>query len=176
MRKSLIGVLALLLGLSPGLVSPTAGLSAHQVEKSAKPATRAAPAIPPMIRSKLSGRCLDADLTGISHNGTLVQLWTCNGQSQQRWSQGVNSEVLSYASGRCLDADLLTIGANGTRIQLWDCNFENQQKFWYAGDTFRVAYNGKCLDADTWTSNQDGGKVQLWDCNGSIQQEWEIAP
>lgn len=162
------------LAMSPDLAAAEVHHAAHQPV--VRPAGVTTVALPPMLRSRLNGRCLDADLTNIGHNGTRVQLWRCNGQSQQRWSSGTNAQVNNYADGRCLDADLLTIGQNGTKIQLWDCNYENQQKFYYSGSTFRIAYNGKCLDADTLTADRDGGRVQLWDCNGSVQQQWDIVP
>ena len=33
-------------------------------------------------------RCLDADLGTINGNGTKVQLWTCNGATNQKWNLG----------------------------------------------------------------------------------------
>ncbi|GAA4038909.1 phospholipase A2 [Nonomuraea soli] len=79
-------------------------------------------------------KCLDADLNTIGGNGTKVQLWDCNGQSQQFWIvTGKDHRGYEIRNGRdvtkCLDADLNTIGGNGTRVQLWDCNGQSQQRW-----------------------------------------------
>src|SRR3954447_6620186 len=82
------------------------------------------------IRSKRSGRCLDADLNTIGRNGAVVQLWDCNGQRQQQWLYGPDGTLRSAYNGRCLDADLNTTWRNGRVVQLWDCNSQPQQR-WY---------------------------------------------
>ena len=47
------------------------------------------------------GKCLD--ITGASTaNGTLVELWDCNGGGNQQW-QASNGELVNPASGKCLD-------------------------------------------------------------------------
>jgi hypothetical protein len=77
-----------------------------------------------------SGRCLDADANTIGGNGTKVQLWDCNGWSNQKWIyDAVSHTIYSLYNGRCLDADLNTIGTNGTKMQLWDCNGWANQKW-----------------------------------------------
>lgn len=72
------------------------------------------------------GQCLDADSTTIPANGTKVQMWTCNGWSNQNWelhSQGGDIfTITNEVSNQCLDADLRTAYANGTKVQLWNCN------------------------------------------------------
>src|SRR4051794_12642768 len=72
------------------------------------------------IRSRRSGRCLDADLNTIGRNGAVVQLWDCNGQLQQQWIYRPDGTIRSAYGGRCLDADLNTIWRTGTVVRLWD--------------------------------------------------------
>jgi hypothetical protein len=83
-----------------------------------------------VIRSHANWRCLDADLNTIAGNGTKVQLWDCNGWSNQKWIyDAISHTIYSLYNGRCLDADLNGIGANGTKAQLWDCNGWANQKW-----------------------------------------------
>ncbi|MER5424543.1 RICIN domain-containing protein [Streptosporangium roseum] len=50
------------------------------------PASASATAATGPIRTHHNWRCLDADLNTIGPNGTKVQLWNCNGWSNQKWS------------------------------------------------------------------------------------------
>jgi hypothetical protein len=128
-----------------------------------------------------SGRCLDADANTIGGNGTKVQLWDCNGQTQQYWlltPSGQGYQIKNERSGRCLDADTNTAGSNGGRVQLWDCNGKPQQQWidysdWVVDgstdiNSFYTPLVNRCLDADLTTINANGTKVQLWDCRNSL--------
>jgi endo-1,4-beta-xylanase len=82
--------------------------------------------------NQYSGKCLDADSTGIGNNGDTVQLWDCWGGANQMWHIGWCDpgnpnycEIINQADGKCLDADLNNINTNGDKVQLWDC--------WYTG-------------------------------------------
>jgi hypothetical protein len=64
-------------------------------------------------------------------NGTVIQIFDCNGGDNQKWEQvninGVNS-FRNPESGRCLDAK--TGGTTiGTPIQLYDCNGTTAQSW-----------------------------------------------
>ena len=72
------------------------------------------------------GKCLDAAGRGPT-NGTKVQIWTCNGGSNQVW-QPYNGGYRNPASGRCLDVPGSST-ADGTQLQLWDCNGGSNQKW-----------------------------------------------
>lgn len=131
------------------------------------------------IHTRLNNRCLDADANTLPNNGTKVQLWDCNGTTQQGWglqSLGNNWYFIHIQwSDKCLDADA-NAGGNGTKVQIWDCN-NSRQQMWHltvSGGTARFT-NGlpgaRCLDADA-NNGGNGTKVQLWDCNGSPQQGW----
>ena len=65
------------------------------------------------------GKCMD--ITGASTaNGTLIELWQCNGGGNQQW-QATNGQLVNPASGKCLD-DPGSNTANGTQLDLWTCN------------------------------------------------------
>ena len=72
------------------------------------------------------GKCLD--ITGANYsNGTLVELWDCNGGGNQQW-QASNGELVNPASGKCLD-DPNSNTANGTQLELWTCNGGTNQQW-----------------------------------------------
>jgi hypothetical protein len=65
-------------------------------------------------------------------NGSKVQLWDCNGLTNQQWFGSDDLSVLIVNNGvaRCLDGDVSRGGGNGSKVQLWDCNgLTNQQWF-----------------------------------------------
>ncbi|WP_308167451.1 arabinofuranosidase catalytic domain-containing protein [Catellatospora tritici] len=73
------------------------------------------------------GRCLDIAGNGTA-NGTLVELYDCNGVGGQTWQLRADGSLLNPQSGRCLDVPNGNT-ANGTRLQIWDCNGSASQKF-----------------------------------------------
>ncbi len=84
-----------------------------------------------------TGKCLD-DPSSSTANGTLVNLWSCDGQPGQRWT--VVQDGTIRVLGKCL-------AASGTSVLLWRCSsgFSNQQ--WHAGTDGELvsAQSGKCL-------------------------------
>ncbi|MGK5546988.1 RICIN domain-containing protein [Streptomyces sp. URMC 127] len=80
------------------------------------------------IQNGYRSQCLDGDLNTIPNNGAKVQLWACNGWTNQIWMW--NGSNLQNAQGaQCLDGDTNTIPNNGARVQLWACNGWNNQKW-----------------------------------------------
>lgn len=84
--------------------------------------------------------CLDA--RGGATNGTPVQMWPCNGISNENWDYGPNPgkggspnfELRSRVSdtrSRCLDVPGAQ-DANGLAMRLWGCNGTNAQ-LWTSG-------------------------------------------
>ena len=61
-------------------------------------------------------------------NGTLVQLWDCNGTGAQAWQSQSNGALVNPQSGRCLD-DPAGNTANGTPLQIWECNSGTNQQW-----------------------------------------------
>ncbi|MEU8893339.1 RICIN domain-containing protein [Streptomyces sp. NPDC048442] len=155
--------------------APTPGLTA--------PALQRVLNVPVRITNDFANRpttqCLDVDANG-GGNGTVVQVWQCNGTSQQRWYLWNNGALESYRfPGKCLDADLNGGGRNGTKVQIWDCNGTSQQSWSHpAGD--RAIYNARFYgggnivmdrNANVWGN---GARVQLWQKNFQSQQWWDV--
>lgn len=127
--------------------------------------------------------CLDSD-ANTSTDGTIVQLWSCNGQGQQQWTAILYTPTGAYAfhdnkdgPAWCLDADL-TQDYNGGKVQIWYCNgWTNQGWFLSSSSTGTITSQWRpkrCLDADTNGGGRDGTKVQLWSCNGQANQLWSM--
>ena len=57
-----------------------------------------------------------------------MQLWTCNGASNQLWFTLPDGQIVNDGSGRCLD-DPAASSKAGTRLQIWDCNGQIQQSW-----------------------------------------------
>ncbi|MGA5818097.1 RICIN domain-containing protein [Kitasatospora sp. NPDC094028] len=75
-------------------------------------------------------QCLDGDTNTIPNNGAKVQLWACNGWSNQTWLWN-GSTLRNSDQGECLDGDTNTIGNNGAKVQLWACNGWSNQSWTY---------------------------------------------
>ncbi|MFD5410253.1 RICIN domain-containing protein [Streptomyces nojiriensis] len=124
-------------------------------------------------------QCLDVDANG-GGNGTVVQIWQCNGTTQQRWYLWNNGALESYRfPGKCLDADLGGGGRNGTKVQIWDCNNTPQQSWSHpSGD--RAIYNARFYSGGNTVMDRDanvvgnGARVQLWQKNFQSQQWWDV--
>ncbi|MFE6847040.1 ricin-type beta-trefoil lectin domain protein [Streptomyces sp. NPDC057686] len=124
-------------------------------------------------------QCLDVDANG-GGNGTVVQIWQCNGTTQQRWYLWNNGALESYRfPGKCLDADLNGGGRNGTKVQIWDCNNSPQQSWSHpSGD--RALYNARFYSGGNIVMDRDanvlgnGARIQLWQKNFQSQQWWDV--
>ncbi|MFC6016679.1 RICIN domain-containing protein [Plantactinospora solaniradicis] len=73
------------------------------------------------IQNYYGRQCLDGDRNTIPANGSRVQLWACNGWTNQVWVWN-GAQFRNYYGRQCLDGDRNTIPANGSRVQLWACN------------------------------------------------------
>ncbi|MDT0615887.1 lectin [Streptomyces lancefieldiae] len=118
----------------------------------------------------VNGKCLDVDGANTA-DGTLVQLWTCNGSGAQTWT--VSGDGTLKVLGKCLDVSGGG-SADGTRIQVWTCNGTGAQQWAPQSDgTVRNPQSGKCLDASGGTWN-DGTPVHLWTCHSGPNQKWTL--
>ncbi|MFG2166373.1 non-reducing end alpha-L-arabinofuranosidase family hydrolase [Micromonospora chersina] len=114
-----------------------------------------------------SGRCIDVP-NATQTNGTRVQLWDCNGQSNQQWTYTTSKQLMVYGT-KCLDANGAATG-NGTGIIIWDCNGQsNQQWNINSNGTISGVQSGRCLDV--WGTG-NGQQIQLYDCHGQTNQQW----
>jgi len=120
--------------------------------------------------SGLAGKCVDVRAGGTA-NGTIVQLYACNGTTAQRWTIGTDGTV--RALGKCLDVSGGST-ADGARVQLWDCNGSGAQRWTYtaARDLVNPQAN-KCLDV-TGNNSADSTPLQIWTCGGGANQKWTL--
>jgi O-glycosyl hydrolase len=121
------------------------------------------------ITGVASGRCVDVPNQSQT-NGTQVELWDCNGGSNQQWTGTAAGELRVYG-GSCLDAANQGTGA-GTKVDIYSCNGGANQKWTVNADgTITGVQSGLCLDA-TGNGTGNGTLLELWTCNGGGNQKW----
>jgi Ricin-type beta-trefoil lectin domain/Cellulase (glycosyl hydrolase family 5) len=116
-----------------------------------------------------SSKCLD--VPGQSQTaGTYLDLWSCNGGSNQIWVTNDADELVVYGN-KCLDGynqgtipgTLVDIAAcTGAANQEWEINSSGQ---------IIEAQSGLCLDVHG-ASTSNGAATDLWTCNGGSNQKW----
>ncbi|MEV0569805.1 ricin-type beta-trefoil lectin domain protein [Dactylosporangium sp. NPDC050588] len=72
-----------------------------------------------VLKGQESGLCVDVPGAGTT-NGTAVNLWNCNGGTNQSWSLTPSRQLQVYGT-KCVDVNGGGT-ANGTLVQLWECN------------------------------------------------------
>ena len=70
------------------------------------------------------GKCLDVN-GGTTTNGTVVDLYDCNGTAAQTWSPQPNGALVNPQSGKCLTDT--NSGGSGTQASINDCNGQSNQ-------------------------------------------------
>jgi hypothetical protein len=122
-----------------------------------------------VLRGVGSNRCLDVPGSATT-NGTLLEIWDCNGGTNQQWTSLSNGELQVYGN-KCLDVPNHATAA-GTRVEIWDCNGgANQQWTLNADGTVVGVESGLCLDV-TGAGTANGTAVEIWTCNGGSNQKW----
>ncbi|HEU5384069.1 MAG TPA: ricin-type beta-trefoil lectin domain protein [Ktedonobacteraceae bacterium] len=122
-----------------------------------------------VLRGVSSNRCLDVPGQATT-NGTLLEIWDCNGGANQQWTALSNGELQVYGN-KCLDVPNHATAA-GTRVEIWDCNGgANQQWTLNADGTVVGRESGLCLDV-TGAGTANGTVVEIWTCNGGSNQKW----
>ncbi|WP_328463817.1 RICIN domain-containing protein [Streptomyces sp. NBC_00448] len=161
-RTALTGALSgvLVAGLAvTGLVSPTSAAAA-----TAGPIT-------------IGGKCLD-DADFGTGNGSVVQVFTCNGSSAQNWTWQADGAltVTVGSTTKCLDVTGAS-NADGALVQLYDCVAgAPQQGFRHLPDgTLYSARSAKCL-AVQGGSIEDHARVGLEPCDPAQSTEQWSAP
>ncbi|GAA3962878.1 RICIN domain-containing protein [Allohahella marinimesophila] len=136
------------------------------------------------ISARHSGKLLDvAGGTGATSNGSNVQQWVGNGQTNQQWilvdAGDGYSTLVSVNSGKALDvADSST--TDGGNTQIWSsAGAANQQwRIENLGDGYYRLINrhsGKALDVEGGAGMiDDGANVQQWTPNGQTNQHWRF--
>lgn len=119
-----------------------------------------------------ASKCLDV-AGGRKEGGTAIQVWDCNGASNQAWSIIPANSVITLQSDSTVCLDLKGGDTtNGNKVQLWKCNGLANQQWIFAAGSWKIVFAAspsKCIDAG---SMDDGAELQIWDCNGYNQQVW----
>ncbi|BCJ55059.1 beta-xylanase [Actinoplanes sp. NBRC 14428] len=129
------------------------------------------PSTPPTGGNRIvgaqSGRCIDVP-SASQNDGTRVQLYDCNGQTNQAWTL-TSSKQLTVYGAKCLDA---AGSGNGSAVQIYSCNGQaNQQWNVNSNGTITGVQSGRCLDV--WGTG-NGQQVQIYDCNGQANQRFSM--
>ena len=118
-----------------------------------------------------SGRCLDVPGQSTT-NGTQVELWDCNGGSNQTWTSTAAGELRVYG-GQCLDANAAGT-TSGTKVIIWTCNGGSNQKWTInSNGTVVGVQSGLCLDA-IGGGTGNGTLIDIATCNGGSNQKWTL--
>ncbi|MCX4996441.1 endo-1,4-beta-xylanase [Streptomyces longwoodensis] len=122
------------------------------------------------IKGVGSGRCVDVPNASTS-DGTQVQLYDCNGATNQQWTLSDAGELKVYGN-KCLDAGGT---GNGTRVQIYSCWGGDNQKWRLNSDgSITGVQSGLCLDA-VGAGTANGTLIQLYTCSGGSNQRWSRA-
>jgi GH25 family lysozyme M1 (1,4-beta-N-acetylmuramidase) len=114
-----------------------------------------------------SGKCLD-DPSGKTANGTRIDLSSCTGKVNQRWTTVQDGTLRT--GGKCLE----TVGnstASGAKLQLEPCNSDNGAQLWEAATDGQLVnpQSGKCLDVPA-ASAANGAQPVIEPCANSASQ------
>src|SRR5216683_5718764 len=122
--------------------------------------------------------CLDANINGGIGNGDNVQIWQCNGRSNQQWGW-VGHQLVNQANFNfCLDANINGGIGNGDNVQIWQCNRRSNQPWFSVPDVSSQVElsNGAgpsfVLDARVNGGIKSGDNVQIWQFNNQNNQAW----
>ena len=74
--------------------------------------------------------------TGGTSAGTHVELYDCNGGTNQQWNVNADGTITGAQSGLCLDVSGAT-NPNGSILELWTCNGGANQR-WTLGNGVRI--------------------------------------
>jgi len=119
------------------------------------------------IKGVGSGRCLDVPNSSTT-DGTQVELWDCNGGSNQQWTYTSADEFTVYGN-KCLDA---AGTASGAKVQIYTCWGGDNQKWRLNSDgTIVGVQSGLCLDV-VGAGTGNGSQIQLYSCWSGTNQKW----
>jgi len=140
-----------------------------------------------VIRSRDSGKCLEAESGGTTGGTNAVQ-HEYTGANHQLWTFeriGGNGfqdafRIKNVKSDLCLGATSSDEGpgGNGANTELWGYILGSNQE-WLVEHVEGIYYrirnwsSRKCLDVANY-SKDDGGNVQQWTCGGAYNQQWSL--
>jgi len=116
--------------------------------------------------------CMDVKEQGTTP-GTLVDLFSCNGQQNQQWEFFENGSIQSLQSSLCLDSKGGPSSGGGTQLIINTCSGGTSQNWIVRGAQFELnssaPYN--CV-ADNAGDTANGTPVLSYNCAQSPQQLW----
>ena len=109
-------------------------------------------------------------------DGTYIQLWECDGSSDQLWELMSDNTIRLLNDQKCVDIEQYGT-QDGSNIWLYTCHtddkdptHQNQEWIYNASSgTITSTMSGKCITAEGII---DGAILQLWGCNGATNQQW----
>jgi hypothetical protein len=186
---ALASAIAITAAMGAAAAVPAGASPAHPA--SAAAAANAGPTIE-IVNRQVSTLCLDANDQGSTagQNGDKVQLWTCNGGTNQRWGLLTEDSAGNFTlyneryPDMCLNADDSGGLADGRKVQLWDCG-TTSNFYWAVGAWSRcLATIHECvlpLESNNyaWQLNArvpglgNGDYVQIWrPIQGALNADW----
>ena len=125
-----------------------------------------------VIRGVGSNRCLDVP-NSTTTNGTQLEIWDCNGGSNQSWTLTSANELQVYGN-KCLDVTGAATSP-GSTVDIWPCTGgTNQQWTLNSNGTITGVGSGLCLDV-TGGGTANGTLIDIWTCTGGSNQHWTRA-
>jgi len=121
-----------------------------------------------------AGRCLDVP-NASGTPGIQLEIWDCNGGSNQIWTHDSAGELIVNSGGAqlCLDANGQGT-TSGTKVITWSCNgATNQQWKLNSNGTVTGVQSGLCLNV-VGGSTANGALAELRSCSGGSSQQWVL--
>ena len=132
------------------------------------------------ITNDANRKCIDV----ATQNNYTVQLWSCNGQSQQKWSEGDIGYAFVFANqrtGACLDVaghatnagvPVVMATCSASWFQQWRVVYANNGSHgWY--QQLQNVGSGLCLDLYN-NSSTNGTILQQYWCYDTSAQYWNL--
>jgi broad specificity polyphosphatase/5'/3'-nucleotidase SurE len=116
------------------------------------------------------GRCVD-DLHDVGTNGSVIDMYSCNGTPPQAWTFEPDGTIHSAAYGTMCLTVHGALGRVGTKIQLWACTAGNRKGQQWAvvrtgGLSSQLRLGGVCLAIPSLTA-ADGSQLVTAKCTAT---------
>ena len=130
------------------------------------------------VLAAVTGKCVD-DLHDVGTNGSIIDMFSCNGTPPQAWTFEPDGTIHSAAYGtKCLTVHG-ALGRVGTKIQLWACTAGNRKGQQWAivrtgGLSSELTLGGVCLAIPGMTA-ADGSQLVTARCTATDPRiHWRI--
>lgn len=121
--------------------------------------------------SGYAGKCVDNYHSSTS-NGTIIDIYSCNGTNAQKWTFNSSGELVNTASGLCLNDS--GYGGSGGKMIQWTCVGTSNETWTHtSGGHYVLKYNGLCLN-DPGYSTTNGTQLIIWACGSYANENWSL--